>query len=167
VYGPGDLHLLAFFRTVLRRRFRPIGRRTVRLHPIYIDDLTEALVRCGRYPAAAGECFHIAGTEPVALADLAEAIALAGGIEVPAGRIPLPAALAVAILGDLLPRGLRRSAPLTRTRLDFLTHSRVYDVSKARRLLDFAAATDLRTGVTRTMAWYREQGHVMTAASRR
>ena len=27
VYGPGDLHLLAFFRSVLRRRFRPIGRR--------------------------------------------------------------------------------------------------------------------------------------------
>jgi nucleoside-diphosphate-sugar epimerase len=67
------------------------------------------------------------------------------------------------MLGDLLPPGLRRSAPLTRSRLDFLTHSRVYDVTKAQRLLDFAAATDLPTGVRRTMAWYRQKGHLLAA----
>ena len=52
VYGPGDLHLLGFFRSILRRRFRRIGRRDVWLHPIYIDDLTEGLILCGRHPAA-------------------------------------------------------------------------------------------------------------------
>jgi nucleoside-diphosphate-sugar epimerase len=60
---------------------------------------------------------------------------------------------------------MRRSAPLTRSRLDFLTHSRVYDVTKARRLLGFAAATDLPTGVTRTLAWYREKGHILAASA--
>jgi nucleoside-diphosphate-sugar epimerase len=64
----------------------------------------------------------------------------------------------VAVLGDQLPPKLRRSAPLTRSRLDFLTHSRVYDVTKARQLLGFAAATDLPTGTARTMSWYRQQG---------
>jgi nucleoside-diphosphate-sugar epimerase len=163
VYGPGDLHLLGFFRAILRRRFRPLGRQTVWLHPIYIEDLTEALVRCGQRPAAMGECFHIAGREPVALAELAEAIACAGGTTLPNGHIPLPAARAVAMLGDLLPPRLRASAPLTRSRLDFLTHSRVYDISKARRLLDFAAATELGAGVRRTMAWYRQEGHLLAA----
>ena len=61
VYGPGDLHLLPFFRSVLRRQFRPIGRRKAWLHPIYIDDMTEALVRCGQRGTALGECFHLAG----------------------------------------------------------------------------------------------------------
>jgi nucleoside-diphosphate-sugar epimerase len=164
VYGPGDLHLLAFFRAILGRRFRPIGRRTVWLHPIYIDDMTEALVRCSRYPAAIGECFHIAGREPVALADLAEAIARAGGTHVPPGRVPLPLAGAVATLCDRLPPKLKRSAPLTRSRLDFLTHSRVYDVTKAKRLLDFAAGTDLATGVAKTMAWYRQERHLLATA---
>jgi nucleoside-diphosphate-sugar epimerase len=161
VYGPGDLHLLAFFRAILRRRFRPIGRRTVWLHPIYIDDMTEALVRCSRHPAAISECFHVAGREPVALADLAEAIARAGGTHVPRGRVPLPAAKALATLCDRLPPKLKRSAPLTRNRLDFLTHSRVYDVAKAKRLLDFAAGTDLTTGVAQTLAWYRQERHLL------
>jgi nucleoside-diphosphate-sugar epimerase len=160
VYGPGDLHLLAFFRSVLRRRFRPIGRRPVWLHPIYIDDMTEALVRCGQRAAAIGECFHIAGREPVRLAGLAEAIARAGGTRLPPGHIPLPAARTLAVVGDRLPPKLKPSAPLTRSRLDFLTHSRVYDVAKAQSLLDFAAQTDLSTGTARSLAWYRDQGYL-------
>jgi nucleoside-diphosphate-sugar epimerase len=165
VYGPGDLHLLGFFRAILRGHFRPIGRRPVWLHPIYIDDMTEALVRCGERRAAVGECFHIAGREPVSLAGLATAIARAGGTRLPPGRIPLPAAQAIAVVGDRLPPRLRRSAPLTRSRLEFLTHSRVYDVAKARRVLDFAAATDLTTGTERSMAWYRGQGLLAAAGA--
>jgi nucleoside-diphosphate-sugar epimerase len=165
VYGPGDLHLLAFFSSVLRGWFRPIGRRTVSLHPIYIDDLTEALVRCGEGAGAVGECFHIAGREPVSLAEFAAAIAHAGGNHLPPGHIPLGAARTLAALGDLLPPGLKRLAPLTSSRLEFLTHSRVYDVTKARRLLDFSAPTALPDGVAQTLAWYREQGYLATDAS--
>jgi nucleoside-diphosphate-sugar epimerase len=165
VYGPGDLHLLPFFRSVLQRRFRPIGRRIAWLHPIYIDDLTEALLRCGDHDAAVGECFHLAGRDPVPLAELARAIARAGGSRLPAGRIPLPAARAAAALGDRLPAGLKRSAPLTRSRLEFLTHSRIYDVTKAQRALDFTAKIDLPTGAARTMAWYREEGYLPTRAT--
>jgi nucleoside-diphosphate-sugar epimerase len=71
----------------------------------------------------------------------------------------------VAALGDQLPTGLKRSAPLTRSRLEFLTHSRIYDVTKAERLLDFTAATELTRGVERTMAWYRQQGHLPAPAT--
>lgn len=160
VYGPGDLHLLPFFRAVLRRQFRPIGRRTVWLHPIYIEDMVEALVRCGERVEAVGECFHLAGREPVPLAGLADAIARAGGTHMSRGYIPLPAAHALAVVGDRLPPNLRRSAPLTRGRLDFLTHSRIYDVTKARRLLGFAAATDLPAGAAHSVEWYRAQGYL-------
>ena len=158
VYGPGDLHLLPFYRSILRRRFRPIGRGQAWLHPIYIDDMTEALVRCGRRGAALGECFHLAGREPVPITQLADAIAGAQGTRLPPGYIPVVAAKAVAGLGDRLPGGLKQAAPLTSNRLDFLTHSRVYDVTKAARLLGFAAMTDLPTGVARTVAWYRHRG---------
>jgi nucleoside-diphosphate-sugar epimerase len=160
VYGPGDLHLLPFYRAVLGRRFRPIGRRPVWLHPIYIDDMTEALLCCGRHPDAVGECFHLAGRQPVSLAGLADAIARAGGSRPARGHIPLAAARAVALVGDNLPSNLQQSAPLTSSRLDFLTHSRIYDVTKAQRVLGFAAATDLPTGTARSMAWYREEGHL-------
>lgn len=160
VYGPTDLHLLGFFRAVVRGQFRPIGRRSVWLHPIYIDDMTEALAVCGHHPAAVGECFHIAGRQPVMLADLAATIARCAGTPVPSGHIPLAAARAVAAVGDLLPARVKRSAPLSRSRLEFLTHSRVYDVSKAQRLLGFEAQVSLEAGIERSLAWYRQHGHL-------
>ena len=160
VYGPGDLHLLPFFRSVLRKEFRPIGREPVWLHPIYIDDLTDALLRCGQHPAAVGECFHLAGREPSSLAELARAIARAAGMRAPRGHIPLGAARTLAAACEQLPPALRRAAPLTRSRLEFLTNSRVYDVTKAMRLLGFAAPTDLLSGTAQTMAWYRRHGHL-------
>jgi nucleoside-diphosphate-sugar epimerase len=160
VYGPGDVHLLPFFQAILRGRFRPIGRREAWLHPIYIDDMTEALVRCGQRAAAIGECFHLAGREPVAVSALASAIASAEGTRLPAGRIPVAAAWAVARLGDLLPSELKHRVPLTRSRFEFLTHSRMYDVSRAVRLLDFTAPTGLSAGLARTVAWYRQRGYL-------
>lgn len=160
VYGPGDLHLLGFFRSVVRRQFRPIGRTKVLLHPIYIDDLTEGLLRCGRREPAVGECFHLAGAEPASLAEMAAAIAEAAGVRPAQGYIPYPAAQAVAVLGDCLPASLRSSAPLTRDRLDFLTYSRVYDVTRAQRVLDFTATTTFPTGAARSLDWYRRHGHL-------
>lgn len=160
VYGPGDLHLLPFVDAVLRRRFRPIGRAPVWLHPIYIADLTLALRLCGETPGVLGECFHLAGAAPASLAALARAFARAGATDLPRGHIPLTLATATARLGDVLPRRVRRKAPLTSSRLAFLTHSRVYDVSKARRMLGFTASTGLQAGAARTVAWYRAHGHL-------
>ena len=158
VYGPGDMHLLGFFRSIQRGLFRPIGARPVWLHPIYVDDQVDALILCGGHPAAIGETFNTAGRVPLTISQLAAEIAAAVGVAPPSGVIPLSAAYAVAAIGDLLPAGLRSRAPLTASRVDFLTHSRIYDVSKAERLLGFVARTDLRSGIERTAAWYREQG---------
>ena len=99
------------------------------------------------------------------ITELARAVACAEGTRLPPGHIPVLAAQAVAGLGDWLPPALKRSAPLTRSRLDFLTHSRVYDVTKAMRLLDFAAMTDLPTGVARTVAWYRHGKYLPAQAA--
>jgi nucleoside-diphosphate-sugar epimerase len=49
---------------------------------------------------------------------------------------------------------------MTTSRLDFLTHSRVYDVSHAKKTLGFAATTELAEGIGRTGAWYRKQGYL-------
>ena len=164
VYGPGDIHLLSFFRAIGRRLFLPIGRRPAWLHPIYIDDMTEALVQCGLQDAALGDRFHFAGTAPVPISELARIIAHAQGVRPMPGYLPLPAARVAAGLGDLLPPGLRQRSPLTTSRLEFLTHSRRYDVGKARRVLGFAAATDLQAGIGNAVAWYRAHGHLPAQA---
>jgi nucleoside-diphosphate-sugar epimerase len=160
VYGPGDLHLVGFFRAIQRGLFRPIGREPVWFHPVYVNDLSDAFIACAVNPRASGECFHIAGRQPMTVAALAETIAAALGVPAPRGTIPTVVARALATAGDLLPAPLRHLAPLTSSRLDFLTGSRVYDVSKAQRLLGFVASTDLSDGIARTVDWYRQAGYL-------
>jgi nucleoside-diphosphate-sugar epimerase len=160
VYGPGDRHMLGFFRAIQRGLFRPPGRRPVWLSVIYVDDMVEALLLCAKHPRAVGECFHIASPTPVTMASLSATIAMAMGKRPPAGTIPLAVARAAAAFGDFLPAKLKPLAPLTGTRLDFLTHSRVYNVSKAERLLGFVAETDLSVGISRAVDWYRQGGYL-------
>lgn len=156
VYGPGDLHLLGFFRMIKYGLFRPIGKKPVWLHPIYIDDLNQAIFYCSHSSQAIGECFHIAGQAPVTIAQLASTIAAAFGKRLPNGYIPLPLATALAVIGDMLPNNIKSFAPLTRSRLEFLIHSRVYNVTKAMRILNFCGETELSKGITQTVAWYQE-----------
>lgn len=158
VYGPGDLHLLGFFRSIQRGVFRPIGRAPVWLHPIYIDDMSAAMMRAAEAQQAIGEAFNIAGNQPVTLRTLAQEIAKSIQAPPPRGWIPMPLAQTVALVGDALPASIRHRAPLTTSRLDFLTHSRMYEVGKARRLLDFTADTPLASGLAETAKWYRSEG---------
>jgi len=158
VYGPGDLHLLGFFRSIQRGMFRPIGRAPVWLHPVYIDDMSDAMIRAAECPQAIGETFNIAGRRPVTLRELSQEIARSIGVPPPRGWIPLPIAHTVAAVGDALPAAMQHRAPLTTSRLDFLTHSRMYRVEKAQRLLDFTAETPLAEGLARTASWYRAEG---------
>jgi nucleoside-diphosphate-sugar epimerase len=68
-------------------------------------------------------------------------------------------AVCEAICVPLRPLGI--APPLYRRRVDFFTKSRAFDISRARAELGYAPETGLagpRGGISRTLAWYREQG---------
>src|SRR5437016_12233173 len=132
VYGPGDLHLLGFFASIKKGLFRVIDGGQALLHPIYIDDLITAFLLCAERPAAAGRSYNIAGEQPVTIRELATAIAHAMGKELPGGSIPLWLANLAADIFTMLPGFQGERAPLTRSRVTFLTRSRVYDNSRAK-----------------------------------
>lgn len=160
VYGPGDLHLLTFFSAIKRGLFRVIAGGETLLHPIYIDDLSEALLLCAEQAEANGRCYNLAGEQPVSIRELARGIAHALGRELPDSTIPLWLAHLAADTFRLIP-GLRgERAPLTRSRIAFLTHSRVYNISRARAELNFQPAIALDEGLRLTVAWYRKQNYL-------
>lgn len=160
VYGPGDLHLLGLFLALKRGHFRVIAGGTAMLHPVYIDDLIAALLLCAERAEASGRCYNLAGERAVSIRELAARIAHALGTGLPGGSIPLWLANLAADVFQLIP-GLRgEKAPLTRSRVAFLTHSRIYDISRARTELGFQPQIDLDEGLRRTAAWYSKQGYL-------
>jgi nucleoside-diphosphate-sugar epimerase len=154
VYGPGDLHLLGFFSSIRKGLFRVIAGGKALLHPIYIDDMTAAFLLCGERTEAIGRSYNIAGERPVTIRELATAIAHSLDKELPGGSIPLWLANLASDIFALVPSMQGERAPLTRSRVKFLTNSRVYDCRRAQTELGFKAQVDLAEGMQRTAAWY-------------
>jgi nucleoside-diphosphate-sugar epimerase len=147
VYGPGDLHLLGFFLSIRKGLFRVIAGGKALLHPIYIDDMTAAFLLCGERTEAIGRSYNIAGERPVTIRELATAIAHSLDKELPGGSIPLWLANLASDIFALIPSMRGERAPLTRSRVKFLTNSRVYDCRRAQTELGFKAQVDLDEGM--------------------
>ena len=160
IYGPGDLRFLKLFRFIGSGRFRMIGSGEIRYHFTYIDDLTRAMRVAAEHPDAVGEVFTIGGREAVTLNRLVETIAEILEVDPPRHRwkIPVAPVMMAATLCEWVCRPLRVDPPLFRRRVDFFTHERWFDVSKAQRVLGFTAEVGLDEGLRRTAAWYRAEG---------
>jgi nucleoside-diphosphate-sugar epimerase len=158
VYGPGDLHLLGWFRAIKKGYYRVVARGDNLLHPIYIDDLITGLIRSAQIPAAAGRVYQLVGPRPIPIKELAGAIAQAVGRRLPRWHIPLPLAYMVAVLFESLPGLPPAALPLTRSRIAFMVESRAYCGALAQAELGFIPQIDLEIGLRRTVAWYRGEG---------
>ena len=160
IYGPGDRRLLKLFRGVARRRFVVLGDGKIFYHLTHIDDLVEGFRLAGTVPGAAGRTYILAGGEVRTLNEVVQTIAEEAGVAPPGLHLPVwPFWLAGAACEAVCaPFGLE--PPIYRRRVDFFTKSRAFDISRARADLGFAPSVDLRIGVRRTLAWYREAGWI-------
>ncbi len=160
IYGPGDLRLLKLFKMAGGRIIPLLGDGTIYYHMVYIDDLVEAFVLASESEKAIGEVFIIGGREKVTLNELVEKIAATTGRS---GKIVHLPARPVQLLGSICekicqPLGIE--PPIYRRRVDFFTKSRSFNVDKAARLLGFTARVSLDEGISRTAAWYRQNGFI-------
>jgi nucleoside-diphosphate-sugar epimerase len=156
IYGPGDRRLLKLFRGVARGRFPILGNGEIYYHLTHIDDLVEGFRLCGEQPAAAGRTYILAGGEYTTLNQLVALIADVAGVRPPRLHLPVwPFWIAGALCeAFLVPFGIE--PPIYRRRVDFYTKSRAFDITRARREIGYDPRVGLRSGIERTLNWYRD-----------
>lgn len=157
IYGPGDVHVLGLFRAIQRGVFFYIGDGQNTCHPTYVDDMVDGLLACLRRGAAGG-VYHIVGPRPLSFRELAETIAAALGAKPPRWRVPVPLAWLGAAGLEAAGKLTGRDAPLSRTGVAFFSENRRLTYARAERELGFAPRVELKEGVERTVAWYRDEG---------
>ena len=158
VYGPGDLHLLGWFRAIKRGYYRVVGSGDNLLHPIYIDDLIKGLLCCLHTSPGKERIYNLVGPKPVAIKELAAAIAQAMGCTLSRWHFPLPLARVAATLLENISGLPPTSLPLTQSRIDFMIENRAYCGKRAHTELGFIPNIDLETGLQQTVTWYRREG---------
>ena len=157
VYGPGDRRLLKLFRAIERGKFVNIGPGRNLHHPMYVDDLTAALLSLAAHPEAPGQVFLLAGREAVSTNDMVGAVAAAVDGTPPKVRLPLAPLLGVATLMEVTLRPLGIQPPLHRRRMDFFRKSFSLRPTRAAQL-GIVPRTSFRDGARATAVWYRAVG---------
>jgi nucleoside-diphosphate-sugar epimerase len=159
VYGPRDLHLLSWFRSIASGSYRPIAGGRAVWQPIHVDDVVRGIEAALQVPGADGQTFHFAGAERVSVADLGARISRAlGDTNPPRGSLPYGLAMAAGAVLETTYKLWRGDPPLTRARVKTMSEHRVYDIERAERLLRFKPEVPLDEGLSRTVAWYRAEG---------
>jgi nucleoside-diphosphate-sugar epimerase len=158
IYGPGDLRFLKLFKAIKNKRFIMLGSGQVLYQVVYIDDLIEGILLCARNENAIGKTYILTGDEPATLNQLVKVIADAVGVRCTRLKLPvMPVYLAGAVC-ELICKPFGINPPLYRRRVDFFRKTRSFDISKAKTEFGFEPRVDLRNGISRTAAWYRQEG---------
>lgn len=158
VYGPGSKRFLELFQNIYKRNFRMIGKGNNLCHLTYVEDLVTGIILAGESPAAPGQIYTLAGNEYLPLRELVKIVAELFDKPVPKIRIPLWPVRIAAFFSDLVSRSPQIEPTLPRKLLNLFTRDKAFDISKARKELNYNPATPLREGLTRTAIWYKENG---------
>ena len=155
-YGVGDPHKLALYRAIKKRKFVLLGGGENFTHPLFIDDLLEAIDRAAREEPSS-RVYNIGGPRHVTTAELTRAIASAMGVKPIRLSIPIWFARAAAPVAEWISALINFQLPLTRSRVVLLSRSFTYSTDRARSELGYEPKVDLEEGLEKAVGWYREK----------
>lgn len=153
-YGPGDRRLLKLFRGVQSNRYIHIGRSDNLHHPIYIDDLVDALRLAAVREEAIGEVFVVPGFEVVTTREMVATIANVLNVSTPKLTMPLKPIWVAAGLMEWALRPLGIKPPLHRRRMHFFIKSFDFSGDRVRDILEFEPRVSFEEGIRHTADWY-------------
>ena len=147
--------LLEWMRALQKGRFAFIGKKAVANY-VYIGDVVEAMLRMSYRPSPRGEVFHVA--DPAPMHDFVGAMADALGVACPSKVVPTWAAYAAAAGIEAAHRLFGTPAPLTVARVRALSSPCRFNGDRLRTRAGVALPFGYRTGLARTVRWYKEVG---------
>lgn len=147
------------FSAVQKGQWMYFGDGMTLIHSIHVNDVV-----CGLELAAekgkTGEVYILADEKAVPMKTLIEISARALNVPAPRRHIPLPIAMALALLMESVARLTRRKPMLTRELVRGFAATRAFDTGKARRELGFQPEVGLDEGIIATVDGYVSKGYL-------
>lgn len=150
VYGPRCPRTAKLMRTISKGRFPFFGKGQNMRHPVYISDAVKGLELCASAERVNSEVFIIAGEKAVPVYQLVEVISSEVGVNPPKLHFPIALGLLGGYSLEVVYKLIGKAPPFSRRSVDFFLKNNAYDISKAKRMLDYSPQIDLRTGIQKT-----------------
>lgn len=161
IYGPGDPErFYMIFRRVNNGFFPMFGSGKTYYHPLYIDNLVDALMLSMEPGKGVGEAYLIADEEYVEIETLVRKTAQALGVDVKIPHFPVMPLVIAGHICEKLCRPFKITPPIFPRRVDWYRQNRAFKIDKAKRELGYNPKIDLDEGLKRTGEWYRREGYL-------
>jgi nucleoside-diphosphate-sugar epimerase len=161
IYGPGDPErFFMIFKRVAKGTFPMFGNGKTLYHPLYIDNLVDALIAAMVPDAGVGEAYLIADEHYVEIEQLVKAVARALRVDVKIPHYPVMPLVVAGHIFEKLYKPFDATPPIFPRRVDWYRQNRAFDISKAKRDLGYRPRVGLDEGLARTAQWYRSEGYL-------
>jgi len=165
-YGPGQPSRQTFFLSMVKSgKFPIVGNGMNRRSMGYVDNLAKGIYLCAQHTDAAGEIFWLADEQPYSMNEIIDTIqrVFREDLNIPSrhGAVRLPGLLGNAatwVDGGLQWLGLYHQKIHV---LSELNKNIACDISKAKRILGYQPAIQLREGMRRAIEWCLQNGHTL------
>jgi nucleoside-diphosphate-sugar epimerase len=161
VYGPGSNSWAIRPAGLLRSgQFVLPGRGDGTMLPLYIDDLTEAILLAIRL-GEPGRAYTVWEGRPVSFEHYLTLLADAVGGR-PPRKLPRPLLTALAACGEVVARARRRPPAFGRQAITYVDRRGTASSARARDELGWEPRVGLEEGIRRSREWLREEGLVQS-----
>jgi len=157
VFGPRDIAILNFFKTI-KKGIKPVlGWRTRYGSFIYVEDLIRGILLAAEKKNAEGQTYYLVSDNLIAYQELNNAIAQALGKKGLTIHVPISWFSIVVAIREMI-YGMKKKATLMNQHKVHEVRERfwVCDGSKARKELGFTPECSLEEGLEKTAGWYSE-----------
>ena len=153
VFGPGCPRTSKIYKTLKKRRFIMIGKGENLRHPIYIEDMMQAFKLSMENNEAIGKLFVIGGEKAITTNELVNAFSSVFNFPGPLMRIPYRAGKTIATVSESIFGLIKKEPPISKRTLEFFDTNNAFDISKAKKYLDFNPAFSFESGLTDSRNW--------------
>ncbi len=159
IYGPGDPErFFMIFKRCAKGVFPMFGDGKTYYHPLYIDNLVDALILAMEEGKGGGEAFLIADEDYCEIEELVKRVGKALGITVRIPHYPVMPLVVAGHIFETVCKPFRITPPIFPRRVDWYRQNRAFDISKAKQQLGYVPRIDLDEGLKRTAEWYKQEG---------
>ena len=159
IYGPGDPErFFLIFKRVATGVFPMFGSGRTLYHPLYIDNLVDALMLAMQDGKGDGQAYLIADEEYVTIEDLVRRTARALGVDVRIPHYPVWPVVLAGHVCEKLCKPFHVTPPIFPRRVDWYRQNRAFRIDKAKRELGYQPRVGLDEGLKRTAEWYIREG---------
>jgi len=161
IYGPGDPErFFMIYKRVAKGTFPMFGKGKTFYHPLYIDNLIDALLLSMEEGKGDGQAYLIADEEYLEIRDLVKKVGQAMGIDVKINYYPIIPLIIAGHIFEKVCKPFRLTPPIFPRRVDWYRQNRAFNISKAKRELGYQPRVGIEEGLRLTAEWYKKEGYL-------